>query len=93
MTDACSKGKASDACNQGTANDVCSQGTVNVDNGDGESQVVLMIGNESRRVNVFRVDYVQKNERFDDLENGDASGFLSRKNRLLGVDSLLDPDL
>ena len=75
MTDTCSKEKASDVCNQGTANDICSQGTVNVDNGDGESQVMLMIGNESRKVNVFHVDYVQKNERFDNLENGNTSGF------------------
>ena len=75
MTDACSKEMVSDVCSQGTANDVCSQGTANVDNGDGESQAVLMIGNESRRVNVFRIDYVQKIERLNHLENGDASGF------------------
>ena len=54
---------------------------------------MLMIGNESRRVNVFRIDYIQKNEKFNNLKNGDMSGFQSRKNRLLGVDSLLDPDL
>ena len=75
MTNACSKEMASDACSQGMANDICSQGTANVDNSDRESQAVLMIGNKSRRVNIFRVDYVQKIERLNDLENGDTSGF------------------
>ena len=67
--------KVTDACSKEMANDVCTQGMANIDKGDGESQAMLMIGNKSRRVNVFRVDYVQKNERFDDLKNGDASGF------------------
>ena len=64
-----------DACSKEMANDVCSEGTVNVNNGDGESQAMLMIGNESRRVNIFRVDYIQKNERFNDLENSGAFDF------------------
>ena len=75
VTDACSKETANDVCSQGTANDVCSQGTANIDNSDGESQAVLMIGNESRRVNVFHVDYVQKNKRFNNLKNGGAFDF------------------
>ena len=64
-----------DAYSKEMVNDICSQGTVNIDNSDRESQAMLMIGNKSRRVNVFHVNYVQKNKRFDNLENSDASDF------------------